>query len=78
MKAIRLSGGKSRLARRLTKFAQQSPDYPDITISHEVIHNWIVRGVPANRCRLIEEATGGRVTRYELHPEVFGPAPDCK
>lgn len=30
---------------------------------------------PADVCRLIEAATGGRVTRYELRPDVFGPAP---
>lgn len=36
---------------------------------------WYDRGrVPAERCIAIEEATG--VTRYELRPDVFGPAPE--
>lgn len=38
------------------------------------ISEWKGRGsVPANRCIAIEDATG--VTRYELRPDVFGPAP---
>ena len=28
--------------------------------------------VPAERCLQIEELTGGKVTRYELRPDVFG------
>jgi DNA-binding transcriptional regulator YdaS (Cro superfamily) len=31
--------------------------------------------VPAEHCPLIEEATDGAVTRHELRPDVFGPAP---
>ncbi len=31
--------------------------------------------VPAERCLAIEMATNGAVTRYELRPDVFGPAP---
>lgn len=34
--------------------------------------------VPAERCLAIEEAVGGEVTRYELRPDVFGPAPSGK
>lgn len=33
------------------------------------------RPVPPGRCLAIEEATGGRVTRYELRPDVFGAPP---
>ena len=40
------------------------------------ISEWIRRGsVPANRCRVIEAATQGRVTVYELRPDVFGATP---
>lgn len=31
--------------------------------------------VPAEHCQAIEAATRGQVTRYELRPDVFGPAP---
>ncbi|MEQ8511209.1 MAG: YdaS family helix-turn-helix protein [Algiphilus sp.] len=30
------------------------------------------RAVPAKRCRDLEQATDGRVTRYEQRPDVFG------
>lgn len=33
------------------------------------------RPVPAKWCIPIEEATGGVVTRYDLRPDIFGPAP---
>jgi DNA-binding transcriptional regulator YdaS (Cro superfamily) len=33
------------------------------------------RKVPASICRKIEEATNGKVTRYDLRPDIFGPAP---
>lgn len=33
---------------------------------------------PAHHCLAIEEATGGKVTRYQLRPDVFGPAPNGK
>ncbi len=38
---------------------------------------WIKRGkVPAEVCRLIEQATNGVVTRYELREDVFGNGHD--
>lgn len=33
------------------------------------------RRVPANRVLKIEELTGGRVTRYELRPDIYGETP---
>jgi DNA-binding transcriptional regulator YdaS (Cro superfamily) len=38
------------------------------------ITNWRARGVPPARCLAIENATEGAVTRYDLRPDVFGPA----
>lgn len=41
------------------------------------VTQWRRRGqVPAERCRAIEAATNGEVTRYQLRPDVFGEAPD--
>lgn len=34
--------------------------------------------IPAERCIQIEAATGGKVTRYDLRPDVFGPATQLK
>lgn len=38
------------------------------------IGKWETRGVPAEQARWVEEKTG--ISRYELCPEVFGPAPE--
>ena len=40
------------------------------------ISEWRSRGrVPTERCLGIERATKGKVTRYELRPDVFGKQP---
>jgi DNA-binding transcriptional regulator YdaS (Cro superfamily) len=31
--------------------------------------------VPAEHCAAIEQATDGKVTRHDLRPDIFGPAP---
>ena len=43
-------------------------------VSHARVWNWLNRddSVPAEVCRGIESATGGRVTVHELRPDVFG------
>lgn len=61
-KAIDALGSQAELARKL--------DVSDMAVSQ-----WKKRGVPPERCRDIEAATGGAVTRYELRPDIFGPAP---
>lgn len=33
------------------------------------------RPIPADICPAIEAATAGEITRYDLRPDVFGPAP---
>lgn len=69
-KAIELCKGQSALARLIT-----TPERP-VCQSH--VWNWLNRDkkVPANQCLAIERATGGQVTRYQLRPDVFGPAPE--
>lgn len=41
------------------------------------VTQWVTgrRPVPPKQCIPIELATGGRVTRYELRPDVFGGPP---
>ena len=48
-------------------------------ISPQAVIKWTRSDVkvPAERCMAIEQATNGAVTRYDLRPDVFGPAPDC-
>lgn len=47
-----------------------------IGVKHPTIHSWIRAGrVPAKRVLAVEKATG--ISRYDLRPDVFGPAPDA-
>lgn len=47
-----------------------------IGVKPPTVSQWIAgkRRVPAERCMAIEQATNGEVTRYDLRPDVFGPA----
>ena len=60
--AISLLGGQSELAQKLGLKSQGT------------ISQWVTgrRPLPAIHCRKIEELTDGKVTRYELRPDVFG------
>ena len=63
--AIKLAGGVPAVAKSLC-------------ISQPAVHRWRARGkLPADRAIHLERATNGQVTRYELRPDVFGPAPDA-
>lgn len=59
--AIEAAGGQSALAKA-------------INVTPPMVWQWIngLRPVPAHHCIPIEEATGGKVTRYDLRPDVFG------
>lgn len=61
-RAIDLLGNQTKLAEALG-------------VSPMAVTQWKRRGVPAERCVPIEEATSGEVTRYDLRPDIFGPAP---
>lgn len=60
-KAIKVCGSQSELARQIGD---------GIKTGH--IYYWLKNTVPAKRCIAIEQATGGKVTRYDLRPDVFG------
>ncbi len=61
--AIELLGSQAALARR-------------VGIRPQAVQQWTVKGrVPAARCLSVEQATRGRVSRYDLRPDVFGPEP---
>lgn len=62
-RAVAVCGSISALAARL--------GFKQSTVSM-----WLNRRrVPPERCRAIEAATGGLVTRYELRPDIYGPSP---
>lgn len=43
-------------------------------VSKQAASKW--NRLPAEHCIAVEVATEGRFTRYQLRPDVFGPAPD--
>ena len=60
-RAIGIAGSQAALARLLSVHPMQ-------------ITHWKNRGLPKRWAIPIEQATEGRVTRYELRPDVFGEA----
>lgn len=46
-------------------------------VTYQAVRKWERTRAPSERCREIEAATGGKVTRYELRPDVFGETPSC-
>lgn len=64
--AIEITGSKAALARA-------------VGVTHPAVVRWVKglsRPSPIQTCERIEKATGGAVTRHELRPDVFGPAPE--
>lgn len=63
-KAVEVAGSQAELARRIGK-------------KQAHVWNWLHRDneVPAEAAIPIETATGGKVTRHDLRPDIFGPAP---
>jgi DNA-binding transcriptional regulator YdaS (Cro superfamily) len=65
-RAVRIAGGQSALARACGKGCKQ-----------QHVWNWIHRDhkVPAEFVLAIERATGGRVSRHQLRPDIY-PLPE--
>lgn len=63
-KAVRIAGGQSALARACGGRLRQ-----------QHIWNWLNRDgkVPAEYVLSIERATGGRVKRHQLRPDIYPP-----
>lgn len=62
-KAIRFAGSQTALGALLK-------------LTPQAIQKWASQGlVPGERCREIETLFDGKVTRYELNPNVFGDPP---
>ena len=42
-------------------------------VTPQAVFKWVKKNkAPADRCIQIEKATNGKVTRYDLRPDVFG------
>jgi DNA-binding transcriptional regulator YdaS (Cro superfamily) len=61
-RAIELLGGPSAVARQLGSRG--------VRVSPWAVSKWR-RRIPAERVLLIEQLTGGRITRHELRPDLY-------
>ena len=43
-------------------------------VSPQALNCW--KRFPSRHCRKLEFASGGRVTRYQMRPDIFGCGPD--
>jgi DNA-binding transcriptional regulator YdaS (Cro superfamily) len=66
-RAIKLAGGLTELARRISEQTGKP-------ISIQAIRKWR-ENVPAERCPEIERAVDGAVTRADLRPDLWGDTP---
>jgi DNA-binding transcriptional regulator YdaS (Cro superfamily) len=68
--AVRLAGGESKLVERMLPHLPQGRK-----LARAHLYYWRTKaktGAPAEYCRAIELALGGRVTVAMLRPDVFG------
>lgn len=65
-KAISLIGGQTALANEISKYSKKP-------VSQRNVWSWLHRDgkVPAEMCIPLEKATGGKVRREHLRPDVF-------
>lgn len=68
-KAIKLAGSQKNLAILCNLYAKNT------TVKQQDVSRWlnISKKVTANYVLLIEKATQGQVTRYELRPDLYPP-----
>lgn len=68
---------KTHIHRAIDALGGQRPLADAISVSPAMVWQWAkgVRPVASRHCIAIETATKGKVTRYELCPDVFGEAP---
>ena len=57
-KAIEFANGQTELASK-------------VGVTKQAVNQWLTKGVPAIRVIQIEKAVGGKVTRYELRPDLY-------
>ena len=63
--------------RTYLKTTTQAAFAESLDVSQGTISHWLAGRVqvPLERCPAIERVTEGAVTRYDLRPDFFGPAP---
>lgn len=67
---------QSPLERAISAFGTQEAFAAALRIKSPSVSRWRKnQRVPVERCVAVEMATKGKVTRYDLRPDVFGEAP---
>lgn len=70
---------KEALSRAIELAGGQKPLADLVGTTQSQIWYWLSRskrGVPGEFAPKIEDATKGQVTRHDLRPDIFGPAPE--
>ena len=57
------------LLRRFVKDEGLTASAVRLSVSVQRLSNWLDRGVPVDKCAAIEQATGGKVMRWDLRPD---------
>ena len=57
--------------RAVTHFGSVKAIALKLGLSFQAVYKWKENGVPVERCKDIENASGGAVTRQELRPDHF-------
>lgn len=67
-KAVQMLGSQTNLAKKLTDLSKGHKKY-----TQQNVYNWLNRNkkVPAEIVLLIEKATSGEITRYQLRPDLY-------
>lgn len=70
----------SAIQRAIEAMGTQKALADAIGVAPAIVSQWVscARRVAPKHCIPIERSTNGAVTRYELCPEVFGPAPGAE
>jgi DNA-binding transcriptional regulator YdaS (Cro superfamily) len=62
----------------LSKETTQTELAGKLGLTQGAISQWLRKRVPADRVLAIERATGGKVTRHELRPDLYPVEPRTK
>ncbi len=65
---------KTALDIAVDHFGSQAKLAEALEVEPMAVSHWKIRGLPPKRAVQIEDVTDGKVTRYELLPELFGAA----
>jgi DNA-binding transcriptional regulator YdaS (Cro superfamily) len=68
---------KSIVALAIEEAGGIAPLASKLKVSIQLVSMWKKRDrIPAEQCIAVEKATGNKVTRYQLAPQVFGKNPE--